>query len=202
MMFNRTPGAVVQPVLRDIVSAAFPIGLMTVLAALSYWLNIVATADPVDIGGRFRHNPDTIVHNFEAISYDESGNRKAGLKGAQLEHFPDDESSVIQKPFLQRFSTSAAASTVNANQAIVNSDGSEVDLTGDVKAVRPAQRGKPAITLTAPHMHVLVDEERARTPGFAKIQQGSSWISGTGFEADNVTQTYIFHGNVTGSYKR
>lgn len=201
-MFNRTPGAVVQPVLRDIITAAFPIGLMVILAALSYWLNIVSTAEPVDIGGRFRHDPDTIVKNFDAISYDEAGNRKAGLRGAQLKHFPDDESSVIQKPFLQRFSINTAASSVNANQAVVNSDGSEIDLTGDVKAVRPAQGGKPALTLTAPHMHVLVDEERARTPGFARVQQGSSWISGTGFEADNVTQTFSFHSNVNGSYKR
>ena len=201
-MFSRTPGNVVQPVLRDIVTAAFPIGLMLILAELTYWLNIVATADPVDIGGRFRHDPDTIVKHFDAISYDEAGNRKAGLRGAELRHFPDDESSVIQKPLLQRFTINAGTSTVNANQAVVNSDGSEVDLTGDVKAVRPAQGGKPALTLTAPHMHVLVDEERARTPGFARVQQGSSWISGTGFEADNVTQTFSFHSNVNGSYKR
>ena len=201
-MFSRTPGNVVQPVLRDIVTAAFPIGLMFILAALSYWLNIVATADPVDISGRFRHDPDTIVKHFDAISYNEAGNRKAGLRGAELRHFPDDESSIIHKPFLQRFTINAGTSTVNANQAVVNSDGSEVDLTGDVKAVRPAQGGKPALTLTAPHMHVLVDEERARTPGFARVQQGSSWISGTGFEADNVTQTFSFHSNVNGSYKR
>ena len=201
-MFNRTPGNVVQPVLRDIVTAAFPIGLMVILAALSYWLNIVATADPVDIGGQFRHDPDTIVKHFDAVSYNEVGNRKAGLRGDELRHFPDDETSVIQKPFLQRFTINTGTSTVNANQAVVNSDGSEVDLTGDVKAVRPAQGGKPALTLTAPHMHVLVDEERARTPGFARVQQGSSWISGTGFEADNVTQTFSFHSNVTGSYKR
>ncbi len=201
-MFSRAPGNVVQPVLRDIVTAVFPIGLMVILAALSYWLNIVATADPVDIGGRFRHDPDTIVKHFDAISYDEAGNRKAGLRGAEIRHFPDDESSIIQKPFLQRFTINAGTSTVNANQAVVNSDGSEVDLTGDVKAVRPAQGGKPALTLTAPHMHVLVDEERARTPGFARVQQGSSWISGTGFEADNVTQTFSFHSHVSGSYKR
>lgn len=193
---------VVQPVLRDIFTAAFPIGLLAVLAALSYWLGVVAAADPVDIGGRFRHDPDTIIRQFDGVSYDEKGNRKAGLRGTELQHFPDDESSVIQRPFMRRFSLSGEPSTVSANQAVVNSDGSEVDLTGDVKAFRPAQGGKAAITLTAPHMHVLVDEERARTPGFARIQQGSSWISGTGFDADNVTQVFNFHGNVTGTYKR
>ena len=193
---------VVQPVLRDIFTAAFPIGLLAVLAALSYWLGVVAAADPVDIGGRFRHDPDTIIRQFDGVSYDEKGNRKAGLRGTELQHFPDDESSVIQRPFVRRFSLTGEPSTVSANQAVVNSDGSEVDLTGDVKAFRPAQGGKAAITLTAPHMHVLVDEERARTPGFARIQQGSSWISGTGFDADNVTQVFNFHGNVTGTYKR
>ena len=193
---------VVQPVLRDIFTAAFPIGLLVVLAALSYWLGVVAAADPVDIGGRFRHDPDTIIRQFDGVSYDERGNRKAGLRGSELRHFPDDESSVIQQPFMRRFSLSGEPSTVAANQAVVNSDGSEVDLTGDVKAFRPAQGGKAAIMLTAPHMLVLVDEERARTPGFARIQQGSSWISGTGFDADNVTQVFNFHGNVTGTYKR
>ena len=201
-MFNRTPGNVVQPVLRDIVTAAFPIGLMVILAALSYWLNIVATADPVDIGGRFRHDPDTIVKQFKAVSYDEAGNRKAGLSGTEARHFPDDDTTTIQNPFLQRFAVSTAASTVSARHALVNSDGSEVDLNGDVRVYRPAQRGKAAITMTAPHMLVLVDEERARTPGFARIQQGSSWISGSGFEADNITQIYTFRSSVNGSYKR
>lgn len=200
MRWKQSP--VVQPVLRDIVTAAFPIGLLTVLAALSYWLAVVSEADPVDIGGRFRHDPDTIISQFDGISYDALGNRKAGLIGAELRHYPDDESSVIQKPFLRRFSANTDPATVTAHQAIVNSDGSEVDLTGEVRAYRPAQRGKAAITLTAPHMLVLVDEERARTPGFARIQQGSSWISGNGFDADNVTQVFNFHSNVTGSYKR
>jgi lipopolysaccharide export system protein LptC len=201
-MFRRGAPNVVQPILRDVLTAAFPIGLLTVLAALSYWLAVVSTAEPVDIGGKFRHDPDTIVFHFDAINYDEAGNRKAGLRGSELRHYPDDESSVIQNPFLRRFSASTEASTVTARQAVVNSDGSEVDLTGDVRAFRPAQGGKAAVTLTAPHMRVLVDEERARTPGFARIQQGSSWISGTGFDADNVTQTYHFRSNVTGSYKR
>lgn len=193
---------VVQPMLRDILTAAFPIGLLLILAALSYWLAVVSEAEPTDISGRFRHDPDTIIRQFDGISYDEQGNRKAGLRGIELRHYPDDESSVIQQPFMRRFSLSGEPSTVSANRAIVNSDGSEVDLSGDVKAFRPPQGGKAAITLTAPHMLVLVDEERARTPGFARVQQGSSWISGTGFDADNVTQVFNFHSNVTGSYKR
>ena len=193
---------VVQPVLRDILTAAFPIGLLLILAALSYWLAVVSEAEPTDIGGRFRHDPDTIIRQFDGISYDEQGNRKAGLRGIELRHYPDDESSLIQQPFMRRFSLSGEPSTVSANRAVVNSDGSEVDLSGDVKAFRPPQGGKAAITLTAPHMLVLVDEERARTPGFARVQQGSSWISGTGFDADNVTQVFNFHSNVTGSYKR
>lgn len=201
-MFRPTAPNVVQPILRDVLTAAFPIGLLSVLAGLSYWLAVVSAAEPVDIGGRFRHDPDTIVVNFDAISYDDTGNRKAGLRGTELRHFPDDESSVIQQPFLRRFYVTADPATINAKQAVVNSDGSEVDLTGDVRAFRPAQAGKAAVTLTAPHMLVLVDEERARTPGFARVQQGASWISGTGFDADNVTQVYHFRNNVTGSYKR
>ena len=200
MRWNHSP--VVQPVLRDIVTAAFPIGLLTVLAALSYWLAVVSAADPVDIGGRFRHDPDTIIRQFDGISFDERGARKAGLRGVELRHYPDDESTTIQNPFLRRFTLNSEPSTLSAHQAVVNSDGSEVDLTGDVRGFRPPQGGKAAVTLTAPHMLVLVDEERARTPGFARVQQGSSWMSGTGFDADNVTQVFNFHSNVTGSYKR
>jgi lipopolysaccharide export system protein LptC len=201
-MFWRAHPNVAHPVLRDVLTAAFPIGLLAILAAMSYWLAVVSSADPVDVGGRFRHDPDMFAKDFDAVSYDSTGQRKAGLRGREARHFPDDETSLIQSPFLQRFYNAGPATTVTANQAIINSDGSEVDLTGDVRAFRPAQSGKAAITLTAPHMRVLVDEERARTPGFARIQQGSSWISGTGFEADNVTQTYQFRSDVTGSYKR
>lgn len=201
-MLRRRHPNVAHPILRDVLTAGFPIGLLAILTVMSYWLAVVSSADPVDIGGRFRHDPDMFAKNFDAVSYDVSGQRKAGLRGNELRHYPDDETSVIQSPFLQRFSNSTPASTVTARQAVINSDGSEVILTGDVHAFRPAQGGKAAVTLTAPHMLVLVDEERARTPGFARIQQGSSWISGTGFDADNVTQTYHFRSNVTGSYKR
>lgn len=186
--------------LSEVQVSFFPVLLVLLLAALSYWLAIVAAPRDEDQSGQFRHDPDAYTKNFTVMTFNEQGIKRDVLSGSYAEHYPDDESTMIQKPRLTRSNESnVPASTLRANVAYINSDQSEIDLQGDVVGNRPAYGDRKSITFLTSQITVFPDEERAETAHRVKIYEGKSWMAGTGFDVDNVTQTYNFHSNVEGS---
>lgn len=178
----------------------FPLLLVLFLAALSYWLAIVATGNDEDRSGQFRHDPDAYTKDFTVRTFNDQGVKRDVLSGTYAEHYPDDESTMIQKPRLvHNNDANVPASTLRANVAYINSDQSEIDLQGDVVGNRPAYGDRKSLTFLTSQITVFPDEERAETTRRVKIYEGKSWMAGTGFDADNVTQLYNFHSNVEGS---
>lgn len=178
----------------------FPMLLVLLLAALSYWLAVVSSPQEDDRSGQFRHDPDAYTKNFTIRTFNEQGLKRDVLSGVYAEHYPDDESTMIQKPRLVHNNDSnVPASTLRANVAYINSDQSEIDLQGDVVGNRPAYGDRKSITFLTSQITVFPDEERAETTHRVKIYEGKSWMAGTGFDVDNVTQIYNFHSNVEGS---
>ncbi len=177
----------------------FPVLLVAVLAAMSYWLAIVSNPPEEDISGRFRHDPDVIVKNFQIRTFNPIGLKKDTLTGQLAEHYPDDESTMMKNPSLKRIaSPSVPATTIKADLAYLNSDQSEIELMTDVVAFRPAYNGREAVTFKTSQIMVYTDEERAETKRRVTVYQGRDWIAGTGFDMDNVTQVYKFHSRVEG----
>jgi len=177
----------------------FPVALAAVLAALAYWLAIVSSPPEEDKSGRFRHDPDVIVKNFQVRTFGEQGLKKDTLTGREAEHYPDDESTMLIKPNLIRLSSQGVPpTTIKSDQAFLNSDQSEVELIGNVVGYRPGYNGRESVTFNTSQIMVYTDEERAETKHRVKVFQGKSWMAGTGFDVDNVTQIYNFHAKVEG----
>lgn len=178
----------------------FPVALVLLLAALSYWLAIVASPMEMDISGQFRHDPDWYTKKFTVRTFSETGIKRDVLSGDYAEHYPDDESTMIQMPVLiHNNGLDVPATNIRANQALINSDQSEIILIGDVVGKRPAYADRKSVTFLTTRITVYPDEERAETDHRVKIYEGKSWMAGTGFDVDNVTQIYNFHSNVEGS---
>lgn len=178
----------------------FPIALVLLLAALSYWLAVVSSPTEEDKSGRFRHDPDAYIAKFTVRTFNEAGIKRDVLSGTYAEHYPDDESIMIQKPILvHNNGNDVPATKVRSNVALINSDQSEIELKGDVVGNRPAYGDRKSVTFLTSQIMVYPDEERAETTHRVKIYEGKSWMAGTGFDMDNVTQTYNFHSNVEGS---
>ena len=178
----------------------FPVVLVLALAAMSYWLAVVSTPAEEDITGTNRHNPEDEDGNFTVRSFSERGLKKDVLSGNKAIHYPDDESTMILKPNLIHSNAgSVPPTTIKSDVALLNSDQSEVELKGNVVGFRPAYGGREAITFRSAHLMVFADEERAETTHRVQINQGKSWIAGTGFDMDNVTQVYNLHSRVEGA---
>ena len=178
----------------------FPVALVILLAALSYFLAIATAPNDEDRSGRFRHDPDAYTTNFTVRTFNESGTKRDVLSGSYAEHYPDDESTMIQNPVLNHSNGLDVPSTnIRANLAYINSDQSEIELKGNVVGKRPAYADRKSITFLTSQITVYPDEERAETSHRVKIYEGKSWMAGTGFDVDNITQIYNFHSNVEGS---
>jgi len=177
----------------------YPVALAVLLAGMSYWLAIVSNPPEEDKSGRFRHDPDVIVKTFQVRTYGEQGLKKDTLTGKESEHYPDDESTMLVKPNLVHVTAQdRPATTIKSDQAFLNSDQSEVELIGNVVGFRPAYNGRESVTFNTSQIMVYTDEERAETTHRVKVYQGKSWMAGTGFDVDNVTQIYNFHAKVEG----
>lgn len=178
--------------------ALFPLGVLTLLAALTFWLNHAIQRDAPPPSGRDRHDPDFIVENFTLKHFDESGNLKHTMHAAKMVHYPDDDTTEVSRPNMS-FTGRAEPTHVHANHARLSADGEEVVLIGDVVVVREAGKQRSPLNLMTSLLKVYPDEEIARTDAPVTVKQGNSVISGVGMDANNVTGVATLRSRVTGT---
>src|SRR5574343_656367 len=94
----------------------FPLMLVGSLALLGYWLNQVIHHPEVIDNAGFAHEPDTIVHQFNALTYDKKGDPKHRLACATLTHYLDDDTTSLERPQFSSLDNSGARIHVSAQR--------------------------------------------------------------------------------------
>jgi lipopolysaccharide export system protein LptC len=180
----------------------FPVILLGVLAALSFWLQTIVERGETPPAKIVRHEADTVVENFSARRLDENGQVKYRLIAPYMMHFADDDSSELKSPTLVAYRPDAPPVTVSGRNAKVSSKGEVVYLWDSVVVTREATPGRPALTGTMPDLTVLPDAGTAFTPSPVEITQGASWVKGVGMQIDNEASTFQLQSQVSGLYFR
>lgn len=183
-------------------SHLFPVVLLAVLTALSFWLQKVVDRGDTQQEKIVRHDPDTVIENFSARRFDETGKVKYRLIAPHMMHFQDDDSSLLQSPTLVTYRPDAAPVTISGNNAKVTSKGEVVYLWDNVVVTREATPERPALTGTMPDLTVQPDAGTAFTNSPVEITQGQSWVKGVGMQIDNKASTFELQSQVTGLYFR
>jgi lipopolysaccharide export system protein LptC len=179
----------------------FPLVLAGVLAALSYWLELASRTPDVAHGGKLRHDPDTIVENFEVRRFDTQGALQHTLSAERMVHYPDDDSAVVTAPRLVWLRP--PPTTLVAREAHISSRGEHIALIDDVRITRAGTAGKPDTLLTTARLDVWPDEEIAKSSVPVTITQGESRIRGEGgLSANQKNLIYVLEGPVTGVFFR
>jgi len=182
------------------VSAAFPLLLVALLAAMSYWLERAVQGPAAPRDGSTRHDPDYIVQDFVVRQLGPDGIALHQLEAKRMLHYPDDDSTHLEQPTLQRYTLGQLTLTVSANRARVSSEGKTVDFHDDVKAVRLATPERSELTLTTDHLHVVPDDDFAKTDRPVVIVDANTKATAVGLELDNKAKTLKLMSNVRGSY--
>jgi len=179
-------------------SQIFPLLLLAALATLTFWLD-----QAVQQGGQPAENersaPDFIVDNIVARRLDANGNVKHTLHAARMTHFPIDDSTHLVSP---RFVSNASRAPVSitSRTARVSSGGDNVYFEDDVRVVRAAYADRSDLVLETTFLHVIPDENIARTDRPVKITDAHTVATAIGLELNSEARTVKFHSQFRGTY--
>lgn len=180
----------------------FPVVLLGLLAALSFWLARSVEMPEARLSGKQRHDPDAFVDNFQVRRLDAEGALQYRLTAPKMQHFPDDDSSVLSQPKLEYFRDRAPSMTLSGQNGFVASKGETVFFWGDVMATRAAAGERAEMVARMPDLTVQPDEGIAFTDSPVEINQGRSWLKGVGMHLNNNTSVLSLKSQVTGTYFR
>lgn len=182
-------------------SALFPLLVLGMLAAFSFWLERTTRSEGGGPDPNLRHDPDFWVEEFTLRRYNLDGSIQHTLKASRMTHFADDESTEVTEPRVAYF-RNEATTTLTARRAWLDKEGKHVRLRDEVHVVRTEPQGTSTVIDTT-LLNVTPDDEYAQTDAPVTITQGRSVVHGKGgMEVNNKTQVTILNGPVTGTIYR
>ena len=182
--------------MKDRTTSLFPLFMLLLLAALTFWLSRVIQSDAPR--GPLRHDPDYWAEGVKVLRFDINGTLQHTLTAEKLLHYPDDDTTIVTRPHVTYHSQPPVE--IAARMAYIGRDGKEVDLVDEVKVTRHgAKDGVPSTTLESRTLKIFPDEEKGSTGDPVTITRGSSVMHGTGLEIDNGTGITVLRGRVSGT---
>lgn len=188
----------------DSTAMYMPLLMMGALALGTYWLvrNTPIFSTP-EITREISHEVDYFMRKFTVKTFDEGGKLKSEIYGDEGRHFPDTDILEIDQVRIRSINLEGQVTTATAKHAYVNSDGSEVQLTGNALVVREASRvasGKetPRLEFRGDFLHVFLNEERVTSHKPVVLTRGNDQFTGDSFAYDNLDQVANLKGRVRG----
>jgi lipopolysaccharide export system protein LptC len=182
--------------MKDRTTSLFPLFMLLLLAALTFWLSRVIQSDAPR--GPLRHDPDYWAEGVKVLRFDINGTLQHTLTAEKLLHYPDDDTTIVTRPHVTYHRQPPVE--IAARMAYIGRDGKEVDLVDEVKVTRHgAKDGVPSTTLESRTLKIFPDEEKGSTGDPVTITRGSSVMHGTGLEIDNGTGITVLRGRVSGT---
>jgi lipopolysaccharide export system protein LptC len=181
-------------------TTALPLIFAGALAILTFWLDRVAQP-PDQAGARAsRHDPDYIVDGLSAVRMSESGSASYTLSAVKMVHYPDDDTTLLTTPRFVSYSSAKSPVTITANQAVVSSSGEHVYFQDDVRVTRAAFGESSELVMRTPFLHVVPDDNLARTDRTVTITDAATTVTAEGLEMNNETRVIKLLSNVRGTY--
>ena len=181
-------------------TAIFPFLLLAALAAITFWLDQMVQPPPRGPDGTNRHDPDYIVDNLSARTTNEAGNTAYTLFAVRMVHYPDDDTTFLTRPRFVSYRYGQAPVTITSNEALVSSDGENVYFKDAVKVTRAAYGNHSEMVLQTSYLHVIPDENIAKTDRPVTITDASTVVNAIGLELNSETRVLKLHSRVKGTY--
>jgi lipopolysaccharide export system protein LptC len=187
--------------LLDLVSAYLPLLMMAVLASGTWWL--VRNAPSVDApreAAPLRHEADYTMTRFVVQRFGKDGTLRTQIEGDRLRHFPDDDTLEIDQARIRAIGSDGVVTVANARRALANGDGSEVQLLGDARVVRPAHGKEEQVEFQSEFLHAFRNVERLRSHLPVVVTQGRSVVHAEGMEYDNLVRVVDLKGHTNATF--
>jgi lipopolysaccharide export system protein LptC len=181
----------------------FPLVLAILMAVITFWINLTVEQQGPKIDGSNRHDPDYTMNNFVTTQTDVMGKLRYVLAATEMLHYPDDDSTVLQRPRYTQYATNKPYTQIEALRGYVSSNGEEIELVDNVKVVRQAFEGKGEMQVLTEKLVILPDQELATTNSPVLITQApKTVIRAKGMVYDKKNQTVKLFNRVKVHYER
>lgn len=186
---------------RNLAAWAF-LGLLGLFTALTFWLDRTVQPPPPKLDGSTRHDPDTIVENFSALKLDPAGQPHYALAAVKMMHYPDDETTLLERPHFTRFNPKTAPLHALAQRGSLSKDGEEAHLHDNVTVIREAYNNKSELVLRTSYLHVMPKKELATTDKPIVLDDAHTHITAVGLELDSKTSQFKLLSRVKVRYEK
>jgi lipopolysaccharide export system protein LptC len=181
-------------------TAWLPLLLLTGLAALTFWLDRYVQPPAAASPAADRNDPDYIVDGLTAIRMAPDGSVKHTLTAAKMTHYPRDDSTHLEAPRFVSHAEARAQVTITARRGMVSSQGEHVHFHDDVRVTRAAYANKSELVVTTSYLHLIPDDNVARTDQPVTIRDAHTTVTAVGLELNSETRTLKLLSNVRGTY--
>lgn len=167
--------------------------IFTVLGAVavafgSFWLLEVMNKSSQDVSaGKKLDEPDYFVTNFSLVRMDLQGKPSYIVSGAKLTHYPADDSSDIDQPFVRKISPGVPPLNMTAELAHIDQGNTRLQLSRKVVIDRVASATTQNMTLKTEALTIFPDEERMESAVPVDLLSGRSHVTGVGLKANNAS---------------
>ncbi len=181
----------------------FPLVLTAAMAFITFWIYQTVDEDSQKIDGSNRHDPDYMMNNFVTTQMDESGKLRYILAANEMIHYPDDDSTVLQRPRFTQFTTGKPYTKIEGLRANVSSDGEEIEVLDNVVVIRQAFKEKGEMQMLTDKLIIYPNKDLAKTDAPVVITQApKTVIHATGMIYDKKKQTVQLFKRVKAHYEK
>jgi lipopolysaccharide export system protein LptC len=181
--------------------AYVPILLLAGLATLTYWLDQVVEPQAEARDGSARHDPDIVVENLSAMQMGLSGAPRYAVVAKRMLHYPDDKTTLLEFPQLTHFDEAEVPVTIRSDEGELSANGKDAYFRGNVLVRRPASAEEEEMTLATTFLHVIPDQDLARTDQEVTLTKGDSVVKSVGLEFNNATRDVKLLSRVRGTFQ-
>jgi lipopolysaccharide export system protein LptC len=101
-----------------------------------------------------------------------------------------------------RFGNAGTTVTATSKTALLSSNGENAYLIDDVRLVRSAYADKSELTVQTSWLHIIPNDDIAKTDRPVKIYDANTLITSVGLEFNSETQVLKLLSNVRGTYEK
>jgi lipopolysaccharide export system protein LptC len=162
----------------------FPIILIILLALFTFWVDKTVRQPTKGQVKELLSNPDYVMEDFSTYSMNHISGAHQKLFAKKMLHYVDNDTTYLEQPRLINSKIGTPKMRVRADRA--NMSGNEdIYLSGNVRVVR---YGEDETTMITSFLHVIPDNDIAKTNKPVTITQDNTIISAVGMEIDNNAQ--------------
>ena len=153
---------------------------LLLLALSSWWLIRELDLANLAADDSQRHTPDLYLDNFTTTTMNELGQPMRRLQAVRMEHFPDTDTSELEKPYLVLYRPGGPPWHVKSERGWVSASGDVMLLLGRVHIWRNNDAGERDLDVRTQDLRVLPDSEYGETDKPVVIRTPTSESRGVG----------------------